>query len=164
MSRQTIGQLCKDSRVAKGLSQDDAAKLTHYARRSVSDFERDRRTEQVFGYACRLAQALDDMSLLRKVVAIEVGVPVAGRPVPEGVDRHVACLRDLAIKEKRQAIEVLSEVPFWQLGPGQKDAAERAAIAILGAIDAFSWTYDALCAAAGLDPDELMNKRPCMVA
>src|SRR5690606_29105838 len=111
MARKTLGMLCREAREKRGLSQEDVAALTHYARRTISDFERDERLESQFEYVCRLARALDDMNLLREAIAIHAGVPVAGRPVPEGVDRHVAALKELAIREKQEALEALQAVP-----------------------------------------------------
>lgn len=153
----SIGQLCREARERRGLSQEQVAAMTHFARRTISNFERDERTAEQFAYACRLARALDDMELLRQVIEIEVGVPAAGRPIPDGIDRHAAALRDLAIREKREAMGALESLCFWRLGPDQREAAERAARELLDAITATQWVYDALCAAAGIDPDELMR-------
>jgi len=154
----SIGVIVREARERRGLSQEQVAALTHYGRRTISDFERDERVEHQFDYACRLARALNDMDLLRQVVAIETGVPVAGTPVPETIDRHVAALRDLAIREKQEAVEALNSICFWRLGPDQRETAERAARELLDAITASQWVYDALCAAAGIDPDELMRR------
>lgn len=160
----TIGELCREAREKRGLSQEQVAGLTHFARRTVSDFERDERVEHQFGFACRLARALSDMDLLRQVIAVETGVPAAGRPVPDGIDRHAAALRDLALREKQEAVEALASLCFWRLGPGQRDQAERAARELLDAITASQWAFDALCAAAGIDPDELMRSHRLAVA
>lgn len=157
MQSMTIGSLCKKAREKRGLSQAQVARITHFDRRTVSNFERDERLEAQFTFACRLARALDDMDLLRRVIAIEAGVPVAGAPVPDDIDRHAAALRDLALREKQEAMDALASVCFWRLGPEQREAAERAARELLDAITASQWAYDALCTAAGIDPDELMK-------
>lgn len=154
----TLGQLCLKARESRGLSQADAGAMTGFARRTVSDFERDARTESQFEYACKLACALDDMDLLRRAIEIETGVPVAGRPMPERIDKHAAALRDLAIREKHEAIEALRSIPFWRLGPEHQEIVRQAAQELLDSMQASQWLFDALCAAAKLDPDELMRR------
>lgn len=157
MARKTLGTLCRDARERRGLSQEQVACLTHFSRRTISDFERDMRLESQFEYVCRLAKALDDMELLREAISIVVGIPAAGLPLPADIDRHVAALKELAIREKREALEALQAVPSWKVGPEQRELAEQAARELLDAITASQWAYDALCAAAGIDPDELMK-------
>src|SRR5690606_559002 len=105
MARKTLGTLCRDARERRGLSQEQVACLTHFSRRTISDFERDMRLESQFEYVCRLAKALDDMDLLREAISIVVGIPAAGLPLPADIDRHVAALKELAIREKREALE-----------------------------------------------------------
>jgi len=156
---ETIGRLCREARESRGLSQTDVAPMTHFDRRTISDYERGERTENQFRYAVKLARALNDMALLRSVIAVETGVPVAGSAIPDGVDRHVAALRDLAIKEKTEAVEALAQVTFWRIGPEQLCEVERAACEIVDAIASMQWLYDALCMAVGIDPDDLMSKR-----
>ena len=159
MIKRSIGQLCREAREVRGLTQDDTAALTHYDRRTISDYERDRRTEGQFRYACRRAEALGDMNLFRAAIAIETGVPIAGSPVPDGIDRHIAALRDLAMKEKREAWEALAQIPVWQVGPERRAKAERAAEEVLDSIIASGWVYQYLCALAEIDPYELMRRR-----
>jgi len=97
------------------------------------------------------------MDLLREVISVVVGILAAVLPLPAVIDMHVAALIELAIREKREALEALQAVPSWKVGPEQRELAEQAARELLDAITASQWAYDALCAAAGIDPDELMK-------
>lgn len=160
MARETIGTICKQALDARGMSGAEAGRLTHFAPRTVSDYLNDKRTERQFEFACRLACAINDMTLFRRAIEIETGVPIAGTPVPEGVDQHPASLWQLARREEQEAAEALGAVEFWRLGPEQRTEAERAAIQLWEEIAAKQWIFDALCGATGLDPDELMRRQP----
>lgn len=164
MARETLGTICKEALDARGMTQDQAGRLTHFARRTVSDFLRDQRTERQLEFACRLACALNDMTLLRRAIAIEIGVPAAGIPVPDGIDCHPASLWGLARREEQEADEAMAAVEFWRLGPEQREEAEHAATQLLEEIAAKQWAFDALCTASGLDPDELMRRQSASVA
>lgn len=164
MARMTLGALCREAREKHGLSQEQAGYLTGYARRTVSDLERDERTESQFDYICRLACKLDDLDLLRRAIQIQTGIPIAGMPLPEDLDRHFAALRDLTLHKIEQAVAALRSVASWKLGPDQRDLLEETARKVLDAKRAADWTYDALCAAGGIDPDELMKSHRLSVA
>lgn len=158
MARETIADLVRMARERRGLTQAQVGRLTHYQQRTISDFERGNRREHVFEYAIRLARALDDITLFRRIIEIETGVPIAGIPVPDGLDRHPASLRDLARREEREATEAMESLEFWRLGPAQRSAAERVAKELLDSITAQQWAFDSLCERCELDPDELIAK------
>lgn len=138
-----LGDLVREARESRGLTQAHCGQLTGYSRQAVADFESGRRTQNVFDYCIGLSKAFADRSLYARAVSIHTGVLVV--------------IRDYAVNEHREFEETLALI---DLGPSADGQTQRRHVALVykelrEAIEAEQHLLNSLRESYGLNESDL---------